>query len=166
MNRLTLTLFCVAFSSLCFSCQSPIFDHTNAPAVGAKDPLSLSAASADCALSFSKSELCASLSWDSPPVEGQDSPFTLRFWNSKTSSKNGPYVDPSLTVFTKLWMPAMGHGSSPITTVHTKDPAGGDVTGIYHSTDVFFIMGGDWEVHVQLKQGQTVVEEAILPISI
>ena len=51
-----------------------------------------------------------------------------------------------------LWMPSMGHGSSPVT---LKKIA----TGVYDISDVYFIMDGDWQIRVQLKNASTIIEE-------
>lgn len=51
-----------------------------------------------------------------------------------------------------LWMPSMGHGSSPVT---IKKMA----TGVYDVTDVYFIMDGDWQMRIQLKNDSSVLEE-------
>jgi hypothetical protein len=54
-----------------------------------------------------------------------------------------------------LWMPSMGHGSSPIRATRL-----GPTT--WEFTEVFFIMPGHWEVVLQLKQNQRVSDEVRL----
>ena len=71
-----------------------------------------------------------------------------------------------MNVAAKLWMPAMGHGSSPVKVEKAKDSSGNVIPGIFQGTNVYFITPGDWEVRIQLKQGSTVKEEAILAIHI
>lgn len=51
-----------------------------------------------------------------------------------------------------LWMPSMGHGSFPITTRKVGD-------GLYESTEIFFTMPGDWDVHFQIKDGENLLDE-------
>lgn len=51
-----------------------------------------------------------------------------------------------------LWMPSMGHGSSPVKVNRIS-------TGIYEVTDVYFIMEGDWEIRIKLDNG----DEASFP---
>jgi hypothetical protein len=58
-----------------------------------------------------------------------------------------------------LWMPSMGHGSSPVTINKIA-------TGIYDVTDVYFIMDGDWQIKVQLKNGTSILEELKFSYSI
>ncbi len=51
-----------------------------------------------------------------------------------------------------LWMPTMGHGSSPI---KIKKLA----TGIYQLSEIYFIMDGFWQLKVQLKNGASLLDE-------
>ncbi|MBI3554828.1 MAG: FixH family protein, partial [Deltaproteobacteria bacterium] len=66
----------------------------------------------------------------------------------------------------KLWMPAMGHGSSPVNVAHAVDQGGANVPGVFKATNVYFVMPGDWDVHVQLKNGSKVVEETVEKVTI
>lgn len=58
-----------------------------------------------------------------------------------------------------LWMPSMGHGSSPIT---VKKLA----TGLYELTNVYFIMDGAWELKVQIKNADTISDETTFEYNI
>ena len=50
-----------------------------------------------------------------------------------------------------LWMPSMGHGSSP-TRVERLD------TGTYRASEVFFVMPGEWELKFEASDaGQAVI---------
>lgn len=51
-----------------------------------------------------------------------------------------------------LWMPNMGHGSSPILVKKLG-------TGLYDLSQIYFIMDGFWQIRIQLKNGTTVLEE-------
>lgn len=51
-----------------------------------------------------------------------------------------------------LWMPTMGHGSSPIAIKKLG-------TGLYDLSRVYFTMDGLWQLRIQLKSGTTVLEE-------
>lgn len=51
-----------------------------------------------------------------------------------------------------LWMSSMGHGSGPVT-IKKLD------TGIYDVSDVYFIMDGEWQIRIQLKNNETILEE-------
>ncbi len=106
-----------------------------------------------CALKLANSQLCSSIQWTSGPQTPAESEFILKFWNETSASENGPYVDPSSTLSVILWMPSMGHGSSPVKIDKIE-------TGVYRVHRVFFIMPGDWEVRVFLKNGPTIVDQA------
>ncbi len=58
-----------------------------------------------------------------------------------------------------LWMPSMGHGSSPITVKKLS-------AGIYELTTIYFIMDGAWELKVQTKNGNTVNDETTFEYNI
>jgi len=51
-----------------------------------------------------------------------------------------------------LWMPSMGHGSSPV----LINKIG---TGVYDVSEVYFIMDKDWQIKVQLIEGANILEE-------
>ena len=48
----------------------------------------------------------------------------------------------------------MGHGSSPVKI------APGSVAGVFSATEVFFVMPGEWEIWIQLKEGTKVFDQA------
>lgn len=51
-----------------------------------------------------------------------------------------------------LWMVSMGHGSSPVI---IKKIA----TGVYDVSEVYFIMDGLWQIRLQLKNSEKILEE-------
>jgi hypothetical protein len=175
---------CLAF----LACgPSPLFHHLEAAEV-AKGVLAASATTAGpaaesaptsqapqagapqttCGLFFPKNKLCASLVLDHPASEEEGAQYTLKFWNSETSSAEGPYSSPdsSITVAVVLWMPSMGHGSSPTRVLQKRDPQGNPVAGLYSVQNVWFSMPGDWQVRIQLKQQRQVIEESIVNVQI
>ncbi|MBU6154334.1 MAG: hypothetical protein KGP28_08545 [Bdellovibrionales bacterium] len=106
-----------------------------------------------CDFWFLSQNLCASLTWVRKPTSEEPGEFSLSFWNKnqnsdQTVTHSAPLAD---KVFVKLWMPDMGHGSSPVTTNQAFDSNGTPRIGVFRSTGVFFIMGGKWEIIVQLK---------------
>ena len=146
---------CLCFLFLAVGCgKSPLFNHKNA------DELKLSnGAGKDCPIVFNQAKLCASLTWTQQPTDEDGGAFTLHFWK-KGGSPSGPFVDPGNKVAVKLWMPSMGHGSSPVKVASAKDVAGKTEEGIFEASEVYFIMPGDWEIWIQLKKGTQVVEQA------
>ncbi len=148
---------------------SPLFNHSTAvlAVAGDGDPgAARSPADVACPLSFSQTRLCAQLNWVKQPSGDETGDFELRFWSLDGGTATGPFVDPALTVSVKLWMPSMGHGSSPVKVSRLLDQHGQPRAGEFTATGVYFVMPGAWEIHVQLKEGSRVVEEVILPIDI
>jgi hypothetical protein len=105
-----------------------------------------------CDLYFKSQNLCATLGWVKEPTRDEEGSFKLFFFNHDQGLAQRPIgVDPDGTVFVKLWMPEMGHGSQKVVTSHSKNDQGDEVEGEYDSTEVYFVMSGKWEVIVQLK---------------
>lgn len=106
----------------------------------------LSEQSAACSRRFSN-DLCIDLRWEKPAVVGEDATLVLIVTNP-----SGLLVNTAVVPFVELYMPAHHHGSSPV-----------DVTalapGIYRADHLNFLMVGEWEIRVQLKQGETVLEQ-------
>jgi hypothetical protein len=106
-----------------------------------------------CDFLFKSQNLCATLAWVKKPSAEQPGEFLLSFWSKDQNPNQAPsYSNPDAAkVFVKLWMPDMGHGSSPVTTAQSVSANGAPESGVFRSTGVFFIMGGKWEIIVQLK---------------
>ena len=83
----------------------------------------------------------------------------MRTWKNDSGTMNGPYQDLEKDLHVFLWMPSMGHGSSPVKIQKVAD-------GEYDVTNVNFIMGGKWDLRIQLKEGNQVVDEVVVPLSI
>jgi len=164
MGRIKRTSFLVVFILGISSCGQP--PASTAPANAVVNATTKPQLSTDCPLSFPLSNYCASLTWlNTPTFEGENS-FTIHFWDAKSGSSHGPYSDPPHSVFTKLWMPSMGHGSSKITLARSADSSGVAIPGVFLGTDVYFTMPGAWDVHIQLKDGSKIVEEALDSLSL
>ncbi|WP_081653487.1 FixH family protein [Bacteriovorax sp. DB6_IX] len=71
----------------------------------------------------------------------------------------GELTDPEYSLHLKLWMPDHGHGSFPIEITKVQD-------GVYKADKIFFTMPGYWDLHLQLKDGESVVEEVLWPITL
>ncbi len=168
MGLVVVTLLATVF----MGCDSPIMEHATAQtpagapsAAPGNSPIRTEDAF-ECPLSFPRQRMCAELSWNGIPNSQDPSSFTLRFWKSGAATHHGPYSNPPNEVFVKLWMPSMGHGSSPITTVQSHDSGHQSIPGVYEGSNVYFIMSGAWEVHVQLRSGSKVQEESIANVNI
>jgi hypothetical protein len=140
--------------------KSPLLNHDNAerrPVGGDtnnRQPGSPAPTAADCSLSFPSNGLCASLTWESGPSGDDENSFTLRFFDGSGAAR-----DADAEVYAQLWMPAMGHGSSPVLVAAQG-------SGVYSVTRVFFIMPGTWDLRVQLKRNGQVVEQAVTQVTI
>lgn len=114
-----------------------------------------------CQFYFKKEKLCAGMTWVKKPVvvelptEKDQAEFTLNFWNPKSGSEKGPFVDAPGQVKVSLWMPDMDHGSEPTVVHHDEKQA-----GVYHVSHVLFSMGGNWEIRVSLLRGDKILDRA------
>lgn len=141
-----LTLLCLL---LLTSCADPNYVTDNL--VKNRDQLE-----AECALFFQEEQLCLTTKWVKFPTESEVGLFTMHF-----HEKDRPdiLITPKLTPHVVLWMPSMGHGSSPVSVEFASE-------GIFHAKEVYFIMPGPWDIRYQLKEGNRVVEEVIQKITI
>lgn len=126
------------------ACASPNYVENTGVGVAEGAP------SAACALKFSSQSLCVSYDWEVSPTESETGTFVARF----TNSTSGALLDPALPLKVILWMPSMGHGSSPVEVTRLSQ-------GLYRVSRVFFSMPGTWQIRFQLMQGSTMVEEQI-----
>lgn len=109
---------------------------------------------AACDLSFTKENLCATWVWNTQPTEDANGNLTVTF----TDKTTGAAVDPHATLKVLIWMPDMGHPSSP-TEVTRK------ATGVYFVDRVFFSMKGAWQIRFQLKNAAALEEEQIADVT-
>lgn len=109
-----------------------------------------------CTLLFKTQSMCVDLAWTVSPTDSAAGEMTLKFYGSDAVAAP---VEPSYAVSVVLWMPAMGHGSSPVRVEKLEN-------GIYKASNIFFVMPGEWEIRVQLKDGKNVVDQVSQAISI
>ena len=138
------------------ACQaSPLFNHENA----SNRSINADVSDESCPLDFPTSRLCSKIEWIAGPNGSEENSFYLKFWNKESGSADGPYVNPDHAVAVQLWMPSMGHGSSPVTVTE-------ETTGVFLVTRVFFVMPGDWDIRVKLRDASTVIETAVSSVVI
>lgn len=123
-------------------------------------------AMAGCPLPLNRTGLCASVSWDATPSASRTNAFTLRFWSQSNGTESGPYITPDQAPFVRLWMSSMGHGSRPVVMSAAKDAAGAVIPGVYRVEQVVFTMRGDWDLQIQLRNGSTLIDQAVLNIEL
>lgn len=107
----------------------------------------------NCPLFFTTENLCATYAWVKQPTEDATGSFTLKF-----ASPDGQPADPKMNLKVIIWMPDMGHGSSPVT--FTKQ-----AIGDYLVDRVFFSMHGQWQIRIQMKNAAAVAEEQIATVN-
>ena len=140
VSKLALSL---TFAASVSACAHPNYQEASvAPASESK--------TATCALKYNSQNLCAAYDWETYPTGSDMGAFVARF----TNPTSGALVDPALSLKVVLWMPSMGHGSSPVTVTRLS-------TGVYRVDKVFFSMPGTWQIRFQLMQSGAVVEEQI-----
>ena len=108
-------------------------------------------------LTFADGALTADVTWIKGPQPGTYSEMKLE-WKSGVDKTR---VEPPGPVKIVLWMPSMGHGSSPVTVEKM-----GQEPGVYTAKDIFFSMGGIWDVRFVLTYNNGRVETQTLPVKI
>lgn len=111
-------------------------------------------AAPNCTLKFKNSQLCLSWSWEKPPLDRDTGTMTFKVYRPNRLDGSPVVTDLPELPTVVLWMPSMGHGSSPTQTEQID-------TGTYRCKNVFFVMPGTWQIKFQVKNGTTVQDEAI-----
>ncbi|MFM8315995.1 MAG: hypothetical protein ACKOA8_17080 [Deltaproteobacteria bacterium] len=105
-----------------------------------------------CPLRFAQSGLCGGIQWISGPSADKESSFYVTFWDEKTGSEQGPWVEPAGQVGSFIRMTCCGSVFFP--TVSKAE------TGKYLVSKVKFTPG-KWELYVQLKKGNDVEKQFV-----
>jgi hypothetical protein len=114
---------------------------------------------ASCSVAFKNSGNCIDWKWEKMPTESEMGAFYFKTYRKNTVDGSAILLDQASVPQIVLWMPSMNHGSSPVST-------GQEDTGTYRATNVFFIMPGEWEIKFQIKDGNQVIDEAIVTLTI
>ncbi|MNL12420.1 hypothetical protein D3C87_1332870 [compost metagenome] len=96
------------------------------------------------------------ITWEVQPTDEAASAFLLKFYSANTPEVA---LDPQAKVTVVLWMPSMGHGSSPVTVTPVAP-------GVYRATNVYFVMPGAWEIRIKLKNDNNETAEVVQVINI
>ncbi len=113
-------------------------------------------------MSFKQDTLHIRASFLAAPVVGQESLLVLEAKNPRTHQA----TELSDNVEVVLWMPSMGHGSAPTRVERAVDANGDALAGVFNVRNVYFVMGGDWEVRVTLTDSQGVQETKDFKVSL
>lgn len=143
----------LAVSLIAVSCAKPTYVNKIAQPLGLSSQML-----GECSLSL-KDSYCLEVNWLEEPAENKFARFALKTYRLNKLDKSKVYENyfvesPSI----ELWMPDMGHGSSPVS-VEKID------SGTYLVSDVYFSMHGDWQIKISSLNGENKIEEFILPYS-
>ncbi len=107
----------------------------------------------ECSHQFLHSNLCLIWYWEKIPSSQTEGSLIFKTFKLNLLDQTPVETDPLFIPQLILWMPSMGHGSTP-TQVQRID------TGTFRAQKVFFIMPGDWELKFQIKNGSEILDEA------
>lgn len=145
-------LLSAALALLASSCAQP--KYLNSPFSAAKGEQRLET----CEAQFASGH-CVSIAWELMPTETEYGSFVFKTYRPNLADASPVPVDLAQDIAIVLWMPGMGHGSSPVK-VERVD------MGTYLATEVFFTMKGAWEIRVQLKNNAVLKDQALVPITL
>jgi hypothetical protein len=109
--------------------------------------------SLSCDVRF-QNDVCGHLQWVTEPTTDDFGSFLLQVFNGNPTDGSDVLTDLKGELSVILWMPSMGHGSSPVT-VSKVD------VGTYKINKVFFSMKGEWEIRFILKLNNEINEQFI-----
>ena len=138
INKLNLLFICVLMG-----CAEPKYAPAASEPAREQDATDIT-----CVAKFSDSA-CVTLAWEKIQTEDDFGSFIFKTYDSELFLSD--FLNPITVV---LWMPSMGHGSTPVK-VEKLEP------GTYRASQVFFTMKGDWEIRFQRKEGHAVKDQAI-----
>jgi hypothetical protein len=104
-----------------------------------------------CDIQFVNSKICADLIWERRPTETESGSFVLEFYSPQDRSQ---FMDPPGSLNVVLWTPSTERESSPVT-IEKLAP------GQYRVSKVFFIMHGDWEIQLKLRNGSNILDQTV-----
>lgn len=111
-------------------------------------------------LPFADGALVARTQWARGPGSPEESVLRVQFVDA-----NGSAAEPA-GFRVQLWMPDMNHGSSPTRIEAVSGADGARIVGAYLVRNMYFTMGGFWEVRVTVKLADGRQETRALPVEI
>lgn len=145
-----------AFAISITACARPIYEEK---IVSNNNGQSNADSAAACSIKFTTSGNCISWKWEQMPTSSVPGSLSFKIYRQNAFDNSAVLLDPDYMPTVVLWMPGMGHGSSP-TQVQQLD------VGTYMANSVFFVMPGKWEIKFQIKNGSALVDEAVVDIEI
>lgn len=114
--------------------------------------------SGPCGLSFTNG-ICLDVTWNEKPIERQSLSLNLRTFRLNAGSSMATLEDLTETLTIEAVMPDMGHGTSPVRIEKLK-------TGVYRVSEIYFSMGGEWELRFHKRSARGDVETVTFVIEI
>jgi hypothetical protein len=103
------------------------------------------------------SQMQVSIVWKKAQTEEETGSFLLKFWRPNLADQSQVLLDFPQALSVHLWMPSMGHGSSPVTITRLD-------VGTYLIEEVYFSMPGVWEIQIQLKDENGAIDATAIPV--
>ncbi|RYZ91710.1 MAG: serine protease spb1 [Proteobacteria bacterium] len=144
----------VALALILSSCARPIYQQVANEPRGTTD----NSKASRCDIRFTQSQHCLEYAWVTYPTESKPGEFLFKIYRLNLADQSPMPVDHNLKLQVVLWMPSMGHGSTPVTVTRLD-------VGTFSATKVFFVMPGEWEIKFQLKDEEALQDEAILSLN-
>ena len=100
---------------------------------------------------------CLSYAWETNPTEEGFASFIFKSFRQNKADGSPVLEDLTFEPSVVLWMPGMGHGSSPVT-VERLD------IGTYRASKVSLYMHGQWEIRFLLKDRNEIKDHATIAL--
>lgn len=113
-------------------------------------------------LKFAKGKIHVHATWVQGPRSPGESILRLEWKNGTDHSA----IEPPGSFKVVLWMPDMGHGSAPTKIQQVVDEIQQPLVGVYAVTNVYFTMGGKWDVNVKLKYDDRTEETQTIKVEL
>ncbi len=149
-GKVLLTLFSILISLSWMGCARPKYVQESTDSNNGSFE---QGTKANCSITFSQSHLCLSWYWEQKPTSKEMGSLIFKTYRLNTFDQTSVPVDMPIVPTLVLWMPGMGHGSTPTQTTRLD-------VGTYRASRVFFIMPGEWNLQFQVQNGNDVTDEA------
>lgn len=113
----------------------------------------------DCELRFEQSRLCLLWRWEKKPTESDVGVLVFKTVRPNKLDGSSLPQDVDGDVEVVLWMPSMGHGSTPTQTDRID-------TGSFRVQEVFFVMHGEWTIYFRIMKSGQKIDEARVDLKI
>jgi len=113
-------------------------------------------------LFFANGAVQAKCTWTQGPQTPAESLMSIEWINGTTLAP----AEPPGTFGVALFMPGMGHGSAPTQAQRILDKDGQPAVGAYLISNMYFTMGGMWQVNVTLNYADGTKEMKTIDVDV